>query len=728
MSGKSAVDAPYNFVPLSERVVDDWDEPAPNGVPCHDIPYSDGVCGEVTFEIVAESPLLVAGRDQDDKIKRFFRGPDGNPAVPGSATRGMIRNVVEIASFSRFKLVEDRRLGLRDLSGAVPEYTNKLVGKSNAGWLYLDESSCEWKIQPCEFARVDQGMVHEVAGYGDNLRTLLSRTPFPKTCVEAYGHFPEFDVERKVALRQTDRGWIVHPAHADGSKIVGGNLVFTGQPNEGKKKEFFFFDNSKELKPVSPVALAHFLAVHEEQEKASEAWKFWQQKLRDGTASRIPIFYITDNAGEIEAFGLAMMFKMAQKNSILDLLRRDLTEHLDEAGVRSPDLAERLFGRVSSQPEQSFKGRVQFGLADLVPGSSWREIEEIKTSDGTRRKLETVLGAPKPSWFAAYLEQGRLDASGKRLSGKNEKEIRGKYRTYMDDDAHLRGWKRYPVRPTSKILFPPPLPPSGISEDAKTKLSALLPREKGKLVTFRGILRFHNLRSYELGALLWAMTWGGDTGSRHRLGMGKPFGWGQVRMRCRDAKLRYNQPAESGQRPIYKGEAALQAALGTRKRFEEKMEAFVTGWSNSRQVQALRAMARVQSDPPHDLRYPKLDVDGDENEFTDLKKAGAVLPYWGIEPPETPDPQRGSNRGGAPGGSRSGHGGGRNPASRGSSAPASRRPATPLVFAAGTRVTDGEWEVTVIDDVPMGATEMTVRDENNDTEPVDVASYREIPK
>jgi hypothetical protein len=139
-------------------------------------------------------------------------------------------------------------------------------------------------------------------------------------------------------------------------------------------------------------------------------------------------------------------------------------------------------------------------------------------------------------------------------------------------------------------------------------------------------------------------------------------------------------------------------------------------------------MARVQSDPPHDLRYPKLDVDGDENEFTDLKKAGAVLPYWGIEPPETPDPQRGSNRGGAPGGSRSGHGGGRNPASRGSSAPASRRPATPLVFAAGTRVTDGEWEVTVIDDVPMGATEMTVRDENNDTEPVDVASYREIPK
>ena len=722
----SPVDAPYNFVPVSERVVDDWDEQAPNGVPSHDIPYSDGMSGEITFEIVADSPLLIAGRDQEDKVKRFFRGPDGNPAIPGSAIRGMIRNVVEIASFSRFKLVDDRRLGLRDLSGAVPEYTNKLVGKSHAGWLHLDEASGAWRIQPCGFARVDQGTVHEVAGYGKNLRTLLLKTSYPKTCVEAYGHFPEFDIAREAALKKTDRGWIVRPAHAGGQEIVRGHLVFTGQPSDIKMKEFFFFGDAEESKPVPFVALAHFLAVHEEQEKPSEAWTFWQEKLREGTVSRIPVFYITDNAGEIEAFGLSMMFKMAQKNSILELMQRHLAEHLDEAGVKSPDLAERLFGRVSSKPEQSFKGRVQFGLAELAPGSSWQEVREIKVSHDEVRKLDTVLGAPKPSWFPAYLEQGKLDAGGKRLSGKSEKEILAKYRTYMDDDARLRGWKRYPVQAKDENDYAPPPPPSGISDDAKVKLSALLPREKGKPVAFRGTLRFHNLRDFELGALLWAMTWGDDRNARHRLGMGKPFGWGQVRMHCRDVKRRYNKPQDDGQRPIHTGDAALQAVLATRKSFEEKMEKFVTGWSNSRQIKSLRAMARVQGSPPHALRHPKLDVDGGENEFTDLKKTGAVLPYWGIEPPNTPDPKRGTNRGGGPGGGRLPQGGGRSAGPRGGGNAARPRSVTPLVFAAGTRVTDGEWEVTVVDDVPVGATVMTVRDENNDTEPVDVASYRKV--
>lgn len=744
MNDVSPVNAPYNFVPFSERVVDDWEEPALNGVPSHDMPYAEGMSGEISFEIVADSPLLVAGPDQDDKVKRFFRGPDGNPAIPGSAIRGMIRNVVEIASFSRFKLVEDRRLGLRDLSGAVPDYTNKLTetvngayrSRAEAGWLTLAADGT-WQIEPCDFARVEQEDVKTIVGGANDLHSALRRTPYPKNAEEVYTIYPEFSQLRQVWIEPEKnhlhsgnkylRYQKAHPRAATGLRAVEGCLVFTGQPSPKKHLEFVFFDDSGRQEAVPLAALAGFLAVHEAQEKPSETWQFWQQRLRDGTVSRIPVFYITDNADEIEAFGLSMMFKMAQKNSILELLQRHLAQHLDEEGVRPPDLAERLFGRVSSTPEQSFKGRVQFGLAELAPGSSWQEVREIKTSDGARRKLDTVLGAPKPSWFPAYLHQGKLDNSGKRLAGRNEREARSKYRTYMDDDAQLRGWKRYPVRGTKQILIPPPPPPSGISEDAKVKLTALLPRERGRPVCFRGTLRFHNLRDFELGALLWAITWMGDDTAHHRLGMGKPFGWGQVRIRCRGAKLRYNKPQQDGQRPIQSGDAALQAVFGTRETFEKKMEAFVTGWSGSHQIRSLLAMAKVQGDPPHALRDPRLDVDGRTNEFNDLKKTGAVLPYWGIEPPDTPDPQRGANRGGTPGGGRPPRGGRNDAGPRGGGSIAARpRSSTSLLFAAGTRVTDGDWEVTVDADVPFGATEMRVRDENNDTEYVDVADFRRV--
>ena len=53
---------------------------------------------------------------------------------------------------------------------------------------------------------------------------------------------------------------------------------------------------------------------------------------------------------------------------------------------------------------------------------------------------------------------------------------------------------------------------------------------------FEGRIIFHNLRSEELGALLWALTLGGNSNLRHGLGMGKPFGFGQAHFELDEAK------------------------------------------------------------------------------------------------------------------------------------------------------------------------------------------------
>jgi len=93
----------------------------------------------------------------------------------------------------------------------------------------------------------------------------------------------------------------------------------------------------------------------------------------------------------------------------------------------------------------------------------------------------------------------------------------------MDDNSEIRGWKRYPARPYTGI------PPLSQAEQSNTKIQVILyPLPAG--TTFKGKIRFHNLMPEELGAIIWALEWGGDKHLRHALGMGKPFGLGQVRI------------------------------------------------------------------------------------------------------------------------------------------------------------------------------------------------------
>ncbi len=100
--------APYGFVPLNEDVyLPEW-APAVS----RDWPFQDGVSGTIELEITSHTPIFT--RDPEDR-ERFFRGPDGLPAFPGSGLRGAIRTVVEIASYGWMRRVNDHRYGVRDL-------------------------------------------------------------------------------------------------------------------------------------------------------------------------------------------------------------------------------------------------------------------------------------------------------------------------------------------------------------------------------------------------------------------------------------------------------------------------------------------------------------------------------------------------------------------------------------------------------------------------------------
>jgi|SRR5690625_2166621 len=107
---KKIAHAPYNFVPLPEKIIkryDSFDE-----LPTHNAskPGEEKLLsGEVTFDIVAQSPILVAdGKGSNDKegargkSYNFIQTNDNYYKIPGSTLRGLIRNTVSILSLSNW--------------------------------------------------------------------------------------------------------------------------------------------------------------------------------------------------------------------------------------------------------------------------------------------------------------------------------------------------------------------------------------------------------------------------------------------------------------------------------------------------------------------------------------------------------------------------------------------------------------------------------------------------
>ena len=99
------IDAPYNFVPVAGQV----DTPPWRHEVSQDLPFRDGLSGELRLNVKALSLLLVGGKQQPASEQRagqvhFFQTPDQRYAIPGSSLRGMIRNVLEIATFSYSEL------------------------------------------------------------------------------------------------------------------------------------------------------------------------------------------------------------------------------------------------------------------------------------------------------------------------------------------------------------------------------------------------------------------------------------------------------------------------------------------------------------------------------------------------------------------------------------------------------------------------------------------------
>jgi len=506
--------APFNFVPLSKEVVfPEWAESI-----SHDMPFSDGISGSFCVNIKALTPIFVRnGHIRDinkwsDEYKSFSMTPDGTFFIPATSIKGELRHLLEIISFSKMQRIDDKRYSIRDVNNK--QYRESFPYDSvHCGWMTIkDDGGVEITDNGIPY-RISHRTIDEQLDtnfctlFGEGVRIKdANRTAEYKygkcgrdifTTVYSFNEYKLYPnsaaVDKRVGVHFNPEG------------LIRGKIVFTGQPGNRRERKGSVAATGKFYEFVFPeIETPHVYKLEYDCElfndflfiyKDSDDWHFWKKKAQK-EGLKVPVFFKVED-GCICSMGLSYMYKLPYKQRIKDFLN-------EQHKCCDFDMAECIFGE--SLSENSLKGRVHLSHAVCY------EAFPFENEKG----IAPYLGSPKPSYYPIYLVQqgsnGYLDD-------------RSQFATMMKKNAELRGWKMYPTR-----LNTAPIP--DVDDTQLDHTNPALPLGAGS--EFRCIVRFHNLRPVELGALLYAVVL--QKQSCHSLGFCKPYGYGVCKYNVDETK------------------------------------------------------------------------------------------------------------------------------------------------------------------------------------------------
>ncbi|MCX9011181.1 MAG: TIGR03986 family CRISPR-associated RAMP protein [Candidatus Methanoperedens sp.] len=436
--------APYNFVPLNTSVID-ADQILPQ-----DKYHSGRFSGHIDCELETLTPLYVRGTLADDEIKKGmeakdksdFFSPAGKVRIPGSSIRGMVRNLVEIVSWSRFGFFEDKNLYYRsfaDISSLRNEYINtinpkdektgKSIYKMSAG--YLVKIGFEYAIFPAE------GKQFEKISKSDAMALV-------KKNGQVYSEFNYY--------RLHDGRYV----------IVSGSMP--------RKKDWIIYkiNRTPEKKINIPeIDIRSYEMDENRSDKVPNLLELCEKY------PEVPCFYIVwkDKNGKHRiSFGHTGLFRIAYRKPIREHLP---SVHDADNNTNRIDFAHAIFGNTAKESKDSFAGRVFFEDAQLVNPNINPFMDE---------KVPKVLLGPKPTTFQHYLEQDSM----------NPKNLK-----HYNSETWIRGNKFYWHKSGTKWE-------KENQKDFNKKIETKIKPVKPKTL-FRFRIRYENLTENELGALLFTL-------------------------------------------------------------------------------------------------------------------------------------------------------------------------------------------------------------------------------
>lgn len=489
-----SINAPYNFVPLNDEIFyPSWHKDV-----SHDIPFSDGESALVDISIEAKSPIFIKNHtdDENKKVHEFCHHINADGAkeyyIPGSSIKGVVRSVLEILSFSKIRVDEEKLsqpLSVRDMANR-----KELVGTATgAGVLFLNQDGTAY-----------------IADYG------APRTIDAKEIKKAYKNYSlKSDALSKYkAIRPHSKIMVkgyIKDVIKNGKKIgtkrdskysengEAGMLLFS--THMGRKHHEFILlksDIKNAKREISATTLKKFKNVYfaDGDSDTHKLGAFWKKQDR---IEGIPVFYVEKN-GQISDIGLTQLFKLSYNKTLLEASKQ-------KSDATKLDLAQTIFG--TTQEKLELKGRVQFSHLK----STTIKFEKTQKSE--------VLGSPNPTYYPNYIRQ-------KNVQGDTVLN----YTTLMNAKAQIAGYKRYPLH--SSIMS------STITNENEKIKTHFKPLEEG--THFEGKIRFHNLKKAEIGALLSAITFHGhEKTNLHNIGMAKSLGYGKIAIQLDLRNLKHSK-------------------------------------------------------------------------------------------------------------------------------------------------------------------------------------------
>lgn len=524
---KENATAPYNFVPLASGILpsplDEYFSLA-EGKNAKEklreamrefISAEGKLSGEIDLTLTLRTPLFIGGAGEESFA------PNGEPIIPGSTLRGMVKNLVKIAACGALRPGEDfidRHIYYRSLMAPMKAAYNKNLHENYMQHM-VDEKTNRKKALPGFLVR--KGSEYLVYPMIDNKPQKITIVEFQ----DEHGRVRDSKVVWDGTRAYCVTGGVLgvtrepNPAHMRRGTLLDESdiKVFLTKCGTNKKercklgKQYIRFMDTRNIDKSRVYVVPDTVIdeyVHDNNrrgvdllvfnEKNPDVFKDQEFKdvcptLKEKVDSIVPCFYFLDRNNQVKTFGHGQSFRIAYDRSVGDAVP-------DKLKGEKIDFADALFGR--STKDFSWAGRLSF-----MDATSQRAVKM-----NAKGKAHALM-QPNPTAYQLYLTQEKTD-----------KELR-----FWDvKGSTVRGYKLYWHQ---KNGFDWHATPDELKVDAANPnkiLSTIQPLSAGNV--FKGKIRFERLSTVELGALMRVLHLEESEKNDivYKLGHGKSIGLGSV--------------------------------------------------------------------------------------------------------------------------------------------------------------------------------------------------------
>ena len=491
--------APYNFVALPEKVL-----PAPIADENEKL-----FSGEISLRIETLTPLFIGGQGS----KTF--APVNTPIIPGSTLRGMFKNIFKIVTCGAFRGrtetqhkgedFNDEHIYFRCMMGVKRFPWTRDLNKLYNGRMVHEERGRDRKLRPVKNARPGF-LIHMTDGkYFIAPSIYASDRKADRISIKEYEQKFRVKIpERNSSCVKWD-GSVAYIITGSQSGRLYTEEEFKKLPRDEVLKVGKQFIRYTKLSYVD-WSRDHWFELFEDVRASYEhdrnrqgvdllkdpgilkrdALEQFTGKTLSGIDSLIPCHFLVEG-GQVTAFGHGQCFRIPYRNRIGDAVKI--------SGNDARDFSDTVFGT------QDLASRVCF--EDAAP-ENFSTLPEATTHP---------LMQPNPTSYQFYLTQNGNDPLN----------------NWDTNGAQLRGYKLYwhnrnvDWQANANELE---LDRSKSSEKRLTK--EMTPLKAGNVFTSK--IRFKNLSAIELGALMMIFDLDGLKTAAYKIGQGKPFGFGSVKI------------------------------------------------------------------------------------------------------------------------------------------------------------------------------------------------------